>query len=236
MTQEQLDHARLASFIADGRLIRGQWTGKDSDGRKTACLLAALYPPAGEHQTADVCPAAVMRPWLAHLTPWIDDSGTAEKWPEQIRRYAAVISNVVALDADADRRLQRRVGIVIVREAMAAVTVDKWGVKAAGEGMIAALEKGDEKEIAAYAAYAAAAYAASSAATATAYAAYAAYAAAAYAASSAATAAAATYATATAYAAAAAATATYATAADRIIDGILTEMERAAGLTQGDAT
>jgi hypothetical protein len=82
----------LETLIAEGRLIRDDWTGIDAQGRETACLLAALSPEVGKAQDPSVCPADVMPQWLAHLTPFIDDAGTLEQWPLVLRRYAGLVS------------------------------------------------------------------------------------------------------------------------------------------------
>ena len=54
----------LNKHIAEGTLIRNQWTGTDAQGRATACLLAALAPECGADQSAASCPAEVMPSWL----------------------------------------------------------------------------------------------------------------------------------------------------------------------------
>ena len=147
--QERLDFDRLRTFIAEDRLIRRAWVGTDDAGRETACLLAALYQPTGEAGSESACPAALMKPWLASLTVWIDDAGTAEKWHEHIKRYAAVIPRVVALSDEATELLSRRIRVLIVREAVSHITVDEWGCRAACEGVVSAIESGDADKIAA---------------------------------------------------------------------------------------
>jgi hypothetical protein len=231
-----LEFDRLDTYLAEGRLIRGDWTGTDAQARETACLLAALYPRAGAEQSADACPAALMPPWLAHLTVWIDDNGTLAAWPGHVRRYAAVIRGVVALDAGAQAALSRRIRGLIVREAVSHVTVDDWGVRAACEQTVAALDSGNAGQIAAAAwtaqaavraavraAGRAAACAAARAAEAAAEAAEAAVTEAAGAAAWAAWAAA----TESAWAAGAAGAAAWAAAEDRLIDGMLVAMGEA---------
>ena len=79
---------QILGRLADGTLIRESWTGTDSKGRQTACLLAVIVPKCGVDQSAYSCPSEVMPAWLAHLTPWIDDAGTIEAWPAHIREYA----------------------------------------------------------------------------------------------------------------------------------------------------
>jgi hypothetical protein len=216
---ETLQFDRLQTFISEGRLIRNRWAGKDDDGRETACLLAALYPPCGKEESATACPAALMPPWLASLTVWIDDSGTPEKWPGHVRRYAAVIRGVVALPAEKIMALSTRIRVLIVCEAMLHITVDEWGCRAACEQTVEALESGDAGKIGAArrAAWSAARRAAWSAAWS------AAESAAESAAWSAAGSAARRAAESAAWSAAGSA------AEDRMIDGMLTAMEEAAG-------
>jgi hypothetical protein len=134
----------LDTMIAEGRLIRGAWTGTDAHGRETACLLAALAPECGREGSAAVCPASVMPAWLAHLTPWIDDAGTLEAWPAMVRRYADVARRWHVLDAAAWQRAQWRVRIACVEEALRHVTVDKWGVRSACEQVIAVFRAAGE--------------------------------------------------------------------------------------------
>jgi len=74
----------LKQYIEEDRLIRNNWFGTDEQGRQTACLYAALV---GNDRPPE-CPSSVMPRWLAYLTPWIDDAGSAEKWPAMVRRYA----------------------------------------------------------------------------------------------------------------------------------------------------
>lgn len=157
--QERLDFDRLNKFIAEGRLLRGLWHDTDSDGRERACLMAAMYPACGEQATERACPVSLMPGWLASLSVWIDDNGTNAKWLEHVKRYAAVIPDVVALPAERLEALSRQVRVIIIREAVSHVTVDEWGVRAACEQTIAALESGEHADAAAYAASAAAAYA-----------------------------------------------------------------------------
>ena len=80
--------ARLDEFLREDRLIRYGWTGRDADGRETACLLAALAPETGEAQSPSACPASIMPEWLASFVPWINDRGTGTAWPAMVRRFA----------------------------------------------------------------------------------------------------------------------------------------------------
>jgi hypothetical protein len=228
MNGTELEFDRLDKFVAEGRLIRGSWVGKDDGGMETACLMAALYPPCGKEKSEAACPASLMPSWLVSLSMWIDDNGTVEAWAAHVLRYAAVIRKVVALPASSLDALSRRIRIIIVREAVSHVTVDEWGVRAACEQTIAALDSGDPA--AAGAAWGAAARAAARAAKAAARASWAARAAswaswaaraASWAARAAARAARATAAT----GAAAMGAAAEAAAADRMIDAFLAEME-----------
>jgi len=78
---------RLDSFIAEDRLLRNRW----GDGQERACLLLALVPEVGEYGAVERCPADVIPGWLAHMTPSLDDNGSASAWPAMVRRYAAVV-------------------------------------------------------------------------------------------------------------------------------------------------
>ncbi len=109
---------RLNQFINEGRLLRWEWVGKDAEGRETACLLAAMSPEVGESRSPDNCPASIMPAWLAHLTPWIDDNCSVEKWPETIRKYADLARRWHVLTPEAWSRAEYRVKRVCVLEAM----------------------------------------------------------------------------------------------------------------------
>ena len=113
---------RLNEMMEEGRIIRNDWVSSDEQGRETACLLAALSPEVGEAESPTACPAEVMPAWLAHITPWLDDSGSYTEWPRMIRRYAACAARWSALDEAAWRRVEvvaRRASVV---EAMSHTT------------------------------------------------------------------------------------------------------------------
>ena len=226
-TDTILDH------LEAGTLIRNAWTGTDAQGRATACLLAALAPACGTAESAHACPSEIMPAWLAHLTVFIDDSGSLTSWLGHVRRYAAIAPRFGELIGDLDRRALIGCLRVIVAEAPS-----HGEPSGAVSAVLALLDReigGDRPTAAEYAS------AASSAASATAEYAYATHAAsaasaaayathAASAASAAAYAAHAAYAANAAYAASAAAYAANAASAaaayaDRIIDGILSHLE-----------
>ena len=114
--QQRLD--RLDSMRVGGKLIRKQWT----EGQEYACLLAALSPEAGSKESASACPAEVMPPWLAELTPWIDDSGSDAAWPGVIARYADVAHRWHSLTPETWTRLDYAARAICVREAMSHAT------------------------------------------------------------------------------------------------------------------
>jgi hypothetical protein len=116
---------RLNSFIHEDRIIRSHWTGTDEQGRETACLLAALSPEVGKAEGEWACPADVMPAWMAHLTPWMDDNSSEEEWSRMVRRYAACAARWSSLDDAAWRRVDivsRRASMV---EAMNHATDEK---------------------------------------------------------------------------------------------------------------
>jgi hypothetical protein len=97
---------RLNTMVDEGRIIRNDWVGTDEQGRETACLLAALSPEVVEHRNASACPAELMPGWMAYLTPWIDDKSSEAEWPRMVRRYAACAARWSSLDEAAWRRVE----------------------------------------------------------------------------------------------------------------------------------
>lgn len=112
-----LDLKRFDKFYNEGRITRKTWTGKDSQGRETACLLAAVFPEVAKEHSVSACPADAMWPWLAQLTPWVDDAGSDEKWPNVVRRYAAILHKLHILDDAAGERLEAKAKIAALDEA-----------------------------------------------------------------------------------------------------------------------
>jgi hypothetical protein len=95
---------RLDRFIREDRVIRGEW----GDGQERACLLLAIAPEVG-YGDIDACPAGVIPPWLAELTPSIDDKVAAEDWSDIISTYARVVrSGSERFDAAGWRRVLAR--------------------------------------------------------------------------------------------------------------------------------
>jgi len=123
MEQERIE--RLQTFINEGRIVRHVWLGIDAQGRETACLLAALSPEAGEAEDACACPAAVMPGWFANLTPWIDDEASDIEWHRTVRRYGACAARWSALDDAAWRRIEIASRRAAVTEAMQHTTSEK---------------------------------------------------------------------------------------------------------------
>ncbi len=61
------------------------------------------------------CPATLIPPWLAYLTPGIDDSGTEEKWAAMVRRYAKVVRAAAdRLDESGWRRVLARTMLAVI--------------------------------------------------------------------------------------------------------------------------
>jgi membrane protease subunit (stomatin/prohibitin family) len=108
--------ARLDKAVSYNTVKRGQWT---------ACLLSQLSPEAEDANNAGACPSDVMPAWLAYLTPWIDDSGTVEHWPDVVRRYASLARRWHALVPEQWHRLDYRVRAICVREATRHTTDQK---------------------------------------------------------------------------------------------------------------
>ena len=125
-------------MIAEDRIIRQRWT----DGHERACLLAALSPETGKAERASACPAHVMPPWLAHLTPWIDDEVSEDAWPGVIRRYAALARRWSALDDAAWERARIASLIAIVSEARLNCPSSEERALAAIDGVLEWLRRG----------------------------------------------------------------------------------------------
>jgi hypothetical protein len=105
---------RLDEFIAGNRLVRKSW----GDGEDRACLLLALAPEIGTEGVRDRCPASVLPPWFARITPSMDDCGTKDAWPTMIRRYSRVVRRgATTLDDAGWRRVLARTMIAILEEA-----------------------------------------------------------------------------------------------------------------------
>ena len=109
---------RLETMLAEGRVIRNNWTDTDA-GRERACLLAAISPEVGSEQSAAACPAWLLPSWFAELTPAMDDNGSSEAWPGMVSRYAAVVRRAAeTLTAEQWGRLLHRTLAICVREAV----------------------------------------------------------------------------------------------------------------------
>lgn len=122
---------RLDFLIAEDRLVRQEWLGKDEDGRETACLLVALSPEVGEKKSVEACPVEVMPMWLAHLTPPIDDHGSIAAWSVMVKRFAGLAHRWHVLGAAAWDRLKNRWLVICLDEAESHIPVDKLGCRAA---------------------------------------------------------------------------------------------------------
>jgi hypothetical protein len=108
---------RLESFRVSNRLIRKEWVSED-EGKETACLLAALSKEVGIAESPSACPAELLDPWFAHLTPWFDDAGSEAAWPAMVARYGGVVKKLMSLPAERRTQLDYASRAIIVREAM----------------------------------------------------------------------------------------------------------------------
>jgi hypothetical protein len=124
-------------MIRENRVSRGEWT----EGHDRACLLAALSPEAGAAQSAAACPAELMPPWLAYLTPWLDDAPSEHAWPHIVRRYASLARRWHVLDGRAWDRARIGALIAIVSEARTH-TGDDAVALAAIDGVLGWLRRG----------------------------------------------------------------------------------------------
>lgn len=135
---------RLDTLIAQGRICRRRWHDgpPTDDGYEHMCLLLSLAPEVGKGEV-EQCPAWLMPAWLAHLTPWIDDAGSEERWPHHIAEYRRVVPGVARLSADSQRRLDYAVRAAILRE-----TIDVAGdSKPVVEAVIARCDRAASGEV-----------------------------------------------------------------------------------------
>jgi hypothetical protein len=128
----------LDRAIDEGRVIWGDWT-REEDGRHLACLLAHLAPECGETRDASACPGDVLPPWLAHLTPWMDDNVSDAYRPALWREYARVVRRAAILTADDWRRLDYAARAIAVRDARPHAEGSQL---AAIDGVLALLDRG----------------------------------------------------------------------------------------------
>jgi hypothetical protein len=208
----------LREQIDSGLLLRGEWSTTTEDGRARLCAYTALMNDPDARPGS--CPVGTMPEFLAHLIPWMDDAPSAEAWPGFMRRLLSVAERWHVLSPESWEKIDKAIRVQCIREAMQHVTVGQWGVLAARQLCIDAIEgKAD------LAAASAVAYDAARTARAASAAASAAY-------DAARTARAASAAASAAYDAARTARAASAAASDRLCDFILSTIEAAIAATE----
>lgn len=106
----------LQAHITEGRLAQGTW-GRVKDGKNVACLLGAA---AGITDAGD-CPAALMPPWLAHLTPVLFDGLPKAAVTPTASRYAYCMRYWGKITADGWERILARYLIRAIDQAVDAV-------------------------------------------------------------------------------------------------------------------
>jgi hypothetical protein len=105
----------IEQLYAEGRLIRGKWSATDAQGRELLCLYTALAGDATARPGA--CPVDLCPLWLAHLIPWIDDTGTKAHWPSVVDRFARLAPRLGEIRGERSERLDYRCRAIAVREA-----------------------------------------------------------------------------------------------------------------------
>ncbi len=162
-----LNFDRFEKMRAEGRLLRGKWTGTDAQGRELACWLAALSEPVAEAESADACPADDMPQWLAVLIPRLDDNISQDGWDDRARRLGAALRLTVGWTPAQWRRCEARVFLAILAEARSHVRESETVALSAVDAVVALWSRvlaGDEPFVAEWRAAAAAARAAARAA------------------------------------------------------------------------
>jgi hypothetical protein len=112
--RELMSAETLAACYAEGRLIRFTWADTDDEGRQRLCLYTALAGDPSSRPSA--CPAELCPRWLAKALPWIDDSGTFAAWPGVVARVVAVAPKLGRLRGEVSERLQSRCLAHILRD------------------------------------------------------------------------------------------------------------------------
>jgi hypothetical protein len=100
-----------------------------------------------------------MPPWLAYLTPWLDDAPSEHAWPGVVRRYASLARRWHVLDGEAWDRAKVGALLAIVEETRMHASDDAVAL-AAIDGVLGWLRRGapeSDREAVANAAWAAAA-------------------------------------------------------------------------------
>lgn len=88
----------LRVMLDEGRITHHEWSGLDSQGRQTLCLLGAL---CGTLITSTgACPATLLPPWLAALTPWIDDVVSDSCRPAMCNQFLKVMEHAATCNVD----------------------------------------------------------------------------------------------------------------------------------------
>ncbi|MBK9949902.1 MAG: hypothetical protein IPP12_22470 [Nitrospira sp.] len=104
---------RILELAAEGRIIRNTWSRTDEQGRQLLCLYTAL---AGDPKARpETCPAHLAPRWVAHLMPWWDDAGTAERWPEVVQQVGELAPHLGELTGATSRRALARCQLVTLR-------------------------------------------------------------------------------------------------------------------------
>lgn len=131
-----IDPAPILRHLDNGTLVRRKW----GDGRKTACLIAAIHPACARKRSASACPATLMPEWLAVLSTWIDDAPSAEAWDGLMRRYANLASRWWRVSPEAWTRLDYTCRRIAVAEARR-YAGDDAKVLAAIDGVLSLLDR-----------------------------------------------------------------------------------------------
>lgn len=109
---------RLIQYLDSGHLLRGAWCmgTRGPDGYEYACTLVAMVPDVGDGDYS-ACPASLLPPWMARMTPWFDDAGSNDAHPTKIRRLAACIRRSGTLTPEQWIRLDYTFRRIAVTEA-----------------------------------------------------------------------------------------------------------------------
>ncbi len=94
-----------------GTLFRRGW----GEGYGYVSLIAALSPETAKSRDWNDCPAEVMPPWLAMLTPLMDVRGSADAWEPMVRKYADLAARWHVFNAAGWHRALHGVLVALMR-------------------------------------------------------------------------------------------------------------------------
>jgi hypothetical protein len=143
-----IDATPILAHLEAGTLVR---KGR-GDGKTKVCLIGAVYRPYSKRWQVDHCPPRLMPLWLSALTKWINESGSDEKWPATIRRYANLASRWHILNPKQWDHLNKQIDTAYIEKGLEAARpvaseIPMWSeIEAIMTSVIAGIKEGLGKD------------------------------------------------------------------------------------------